>query len=142
MLSLRNNELNIIAKGIDNWAPIVIGANIEAASIDKYKNIFTPAPMHTENPNRGKKYFFGGIFSWQNGSKHKKTIPILNAPNKIGLDEALSPNLPIGYALPNKNITKIINDVCLNDNFISLKKDQAMVHLKYKTKLFSPLCSL
>ena len=29
MLSLRNNELNIIAEGIDNWAPIVIGANIE-----------------------------------------------------------------------------------------------------------------
>ncbi len=75
---------------------MVTGANIEAAFKDKYKNIFTPAPMHIENPRRGKKYFFGGTLRLLNGIKHKNTIPILKAPNKIGLVSAFKPNLPIG----------------------------------------------
>tara|TARA_B100000287_G_scaffold266968_1_gene251097 strand:+ start:310 stop:732 length:423 start_codon:yes stop_codon:yes gene_type:complete len=124
ILSPRNNELKIIAKGIDSWAPIVIGAKIEAASIDRYKNIFTPAPIHIENPKSGKKYFLGGIFKLQNGAKHRKSIPILKAPNRIGLEDAIKPNLPIGYALPNKSITKIIRIVCLKDKVISSKTDQ------------------
>ena len=90
--------------------------------------------MHIENPKRGNKYFFGGIFNLQNGAKHKKSIPILKEPNKIGLEESIKPNLPIGYALPNKNITKIIKDVCFKDNFISLKMDQVLAYLKYNTK--------
>ena len=90
--------------------------------------------MQIENPNRGNKYFLGGIFNLQNGTKHKKSIPILKAPNKIGLEESIKPNLPMGYALPNRNITKIIKDVCLKDNFISSKMDQALAYLKYNTK--------
>ena len=73
---------------------------------------------------------------------HKKTIPILNAPNKIGLRDAFKPYLPKGYALPKKNITKTINTVCLKDNFISLKKDQELAYLMYNTKLFLPLYNL
>ena len=47
---------------------------------------------------------------------HKKTMPILKAPNKSGLIDVFKPNLPRGYALPKKNITKIISAVCLGDN--------------------------
>tara|TARA_B100000579_G_scaffold193255_1_gene157964 strand:- start:56 stop:301 length:246 start_codon:yes stop_codon:yes gene_type:complete len=79
--------------------------------------------MDNENPINGRKYFFEGNLILQKGTKHKKTIPILRAPNKIGLTEAFKPNLPKGYALPKKNITKIINAVCLFDKTISLKKD-------------------
>ena len=89
---------------------------IEATSRDKYKNIFTPAPINIENPIRGRKYFFGGTFILQKGTKHKKTMPILKAPNKSGLIDVFKPNLPRGYALPKKNITKIISAVCLGDN--------------------------
>jgi len=78
----------------------------------------------------------------QKGTKHKKTIPILKAPNKIGLKDAFKPNLPSGYALPKKNITMTINAVCLKDNFISLKKDQELAYLKYNTKLFLLLYNL
>ena len=105
-------------------------------SKDKYKNIFTPAPMHIEKPRSGRKYFLLGIVILQKGIKHKKTIPILKAQNKIGLRDAFNPNLPKGYALPKKNITKTINDVCLKDNFISLKMDQGLAYLKYNTRLF------
>jgi len=90
---------------------------IEATSRDKYKNIFTPAPINIENPIRGSKYFFGGIIILQKGTKHKKTIPILKDPNKIGLIDVFKPNLPRGYALPKKNIIKIIRAVCLGDNY-------------------------
>ena len=45
----------------------------------------------------------------QNGIKNKKTQPILNEPNKSGLNDAFRPNLPRGYALPRKNITNITN---------------------------------
>ena len=38
MFSFKNKELINIANGIDSCAPIVIGANIETALIDKYKN--------------------------------------------------------------------------------------------------------
>ena len=80
----------------DSCAPIVIGANNVTALIDRYKNIFTPAPMHIENPIKGKKYFFSGIDILQNGNRHKKTKPILNAPKKIGFIDAFKPNLPRG----------------------------------------------
>ena len=90
--------------------------------------------MHIENPIRGRKYFLGGIFILQKGIRHKKTMPIRKAPNKIGLRDAFKPNLPNGYALPKKNITKIINVVCLRDNIISLKMDQEWVRQMCNTK--------
>jgi hypothetical protein len=42
--------------------------------------------------------------------------------------------LPSGYALPKKNIIKIINVVCLRDNIISLKKDQELARQMCNTK--------
>ena len=96
--------------------------------------MFTPEPIHIENPRRGIKYFLLGIFILQKGTRHKKTMPILKAPNKIGLRDAFKPNLPSGYALPKKNITKIINVVCLRDNIISLKKDQELARQMCNTK--------
>ena len=44
--------------------------------------------------------------------------------------------------LPKKNITRTIIDVCLNDNFISLKMGQVSVYLKYNTKSFLLLYNL
>ena len=96
MFSFKNKELINIANGIDSCAPIVIGANKVTALIDKYKNILTPAPIHNENPISGNRYFFSGILILQNGIKHKKTNPILNAPKKIGFIDAFKPNLPKG----------------------------------------------
>ena len=118
MLSFRNKELINIANGIDNCAPIVIGANKVTALMDRYKNIFTPAPIQRENPIKGRKYFFSGIIILQNGNKHKKTKPILNAPKKIGFIDEFKPNLPRGYALPRKNITKTIKAVCFGDKIL------------------------
>ena len=86
----------MIANGIDNCAPIVIGAKIDTAFIDRYKNILTPAPIHNENPIKGNRYFFSGIIILQNGIRHKKTKPILNAPKKNGFIDAFKPNLPRG----------------------------------------------
>ena len=91
-------------------------------SIERYKKKLTATPIDTEKPIKGRKYFFGGIFILQKGIKHKKTIPILKAPNRIGLTDAFKPNLPKGYALPKKNITKTINAVCLFDKSISSRK--------------------
>ena len=122
ILSFKKKELIIIANGIDNCAPIVIGANIEATLRDKYKNIFTPAPIHIENPIKGNKNFFSGIVILQNGIKHKKTKPILSAPNKSGFIDAFNPNLPRGYALPSKNITKMIKAVCFGDKLLPNRK--------------------
>ena len=96
ILSFKNKELINIANGIDNCAPIVIGANKVTALIDRYKNIFTPAPIQRENPIKGNIYFFLGTTILQNGNKHKKTKPILNAPKKIGFIDAFNPNLPSG----------------------------------------------
>ncbi len=90
---------------------------------ETYKKKLTATPIDIEKPINGRKYCFEGIFILQNGIKHKKTIPILKAPNKIGLTEAFKPNLPKGYALPKKNITKTIKAVCLFDKTISLRKD-------------------
>tara|TARA_Y100000389_G_scaffold25969_1_gene22434 strand:+ start:524 stop:856 length:333 start_codon:yes stop_codon:yes gene_type:complete len=109
MLSFRNKELINIENGIDNCAPIVIGANNETVSIDKYKNMFTPAPIHIENPINGKIYLFSGIIILQKGIKNINTQPILNEPNKSGFIDAFRPNLPRGYALPRKNIINITN---------------------------------
>ena len=122
MVYFKKKELKIIANGIESWAPIVIGANILETSSDTYKKKLTATPIDIEKPIKGIKYFFEGTFILQKGIKHKKTIPILNAPNKIGLTEAFKPNLPRGYALPKKNITNIIKDVCLLDKTISLRK--------------------
>ena len=74
----------------------MIGANKVTALIDKYKNIFTPPPIQRENPIKGRIYFFLGILILQNGNKHKKTNPILNAPKKIGFIDAFKPNFPKG----------------------------------------------
>ena len=41
----------------------------------------------------------------------------------LGLTDEFKPNLPKGYALPKKNITKTINAVCLFDKTISSRKD-------------------
>ena len=79
-----NIELQTMAKGIDNWAPITIGDKIVATFTDKYRNKFTPAPMHKEKPSNGSKYFLFGSSILQNGIKKIKTIAILIAPNKIG----------------------------------------------------------
>ena len=38
--------------------------------------MFTPAPIHIENPRRGRKYFLGGIFILQKGTRHKKKLPV------------------------------------------------------------------
>ena len=54
----------------------------------------------------------------QKGNKHKKTKPILKAPKKRGFIDAFKPNLPKGYALPRKNITKTIKLVCFGDNIL------------------------
>jgi len=97
---------------------MVIGANNVTALIERYKNIFTPAPIQIENPIRGNIYFFSGIVILQNGNKHKNTKTILNAPKKIGFIDAFNPNLPRGYALPSKNITKTIKPVCFGDKIL------------------------
>ena len=123
ILSFRKNELKIIANGIESWAPKVIGANILETFKDTYKKKFTATPIDIEKPIKGRMYFFDGNFISQKGIKHKNTIPILSAPNKIGLTDEFNPNLPKGYALPKKNITKTINAVCLLDKTISLRKD-------------------
>ena len=81
------------------------------ASTDKYKNKFIPTPIHNEKAIKGNRYFFLGTEILQKGNKHKNTIPILIAPNKIGGTEALIPSFAVGYALPNKNITNKINKV-------------------------------
>ena len=91
-----NIELQVIAKGIDNWAPITIGDKIVATFTDKYKNKFTPAPMHKEKPSNGRKYFLFGSSILQNGIKKIKTMAILIAPNKIGGIEALRPSFAVG----------------------------------------------
>ena len=107
---------------MDNCAPIVIGANNVTELIERYKNIFTPAPIQIENPIKGNIYFFSGMIILQNGNKHKKTKPILKAPKKIGFIEAFKPNLPNGYALPRKNITKTIKPVCFSDKIYLIEK--------------------
>ena len=49
----KKKELIIIASGIESCAPIVIGASIDDTFKDKYKNIFTPAPIQIPNPING-----------------------------------------------------------------------------------------
>ena len=126
ILSFKNNELIKIENGIDNCAPIVIGANNETELIDRYKNIFTPAPIQIENPIKGNMYFFSGIIILQKGNKHKKTKPILKAPKNRGFIDAFKPNLPKGYALPKKNITKTIKPVCFGDKFYLIEKGSSV----------------
>ena len=91
-----NIELKIIARGIDSCAPITRGDKILDALTDKYKNKFTPAPMHKEKPSNGRKYFLFGSSILQNGIKKIKTMAILMAPNKIGGIEALRPSFAVG----------------------------------------------
>ena len=66
------------------------------AFTDRYKKKFTPAPMHSENPSNGNKYFLFGNLILQNGNKKIKTIPILIAPNNTGGIEALRPSFAVG----------------------------------------------
>ena len=83
-----NIELQTIAKGIDNWAPITIGDRIVAT--------FTDTPIENEKAIRGNRYFFLGILNLQKGNKQINTIPILMAPNKIGGIDALIPSFAVG----------------------------------------------
>ena len=64
--------------------------------IDKYKNKFTPIPIHNEKPIKGKKYFLLRASILQNGIKKIKTMVILIAPNNIGGIEALRPSFAVG----------------------------------------------
>ena len=91
-----NRELKIIAIGIDNWAPITIGAKIFDALIDKYKKRFTPAPIEIANPNNGNKYFLLGSFNLIKGKRHINTIAILIEPNKIGGIDSFKPSFAVG----------------------------------------------
>ena len=91
-----NIELQTIAKGIDNWAPITIGDRIFDAFIHRYKKRFTPTPIDKEKPIKEKKYFFFGTSILQKGIKKIKTIIILIAPNNIGGIEAFKPSFPVG----------------------------------------------
>tara|TARA_B100001769_G_C21664260_1_gene368944 strand:+ start:92 stop:394 length:303 start_codon:yes stop_codon:yes gene_type:complete len=99
--------------GIDSCAPITSGDIMFEILNDKYKNKFTPTPIDNENAIKGKKYFLFGITILQKGIRQINTIPIRKAPNKIGGTDALIPSFPVGYALPRKNITSKIKDVCL-----------------------------
>ncbi len=89
------------------------------ALIDKYKNKFTPIPIHNEKPIKGKKYFLLRASILQNGIKKIKTIAILIEPNKIGGTDALRASFAVGYALPSKNITIKIKNVCLMVNYLT-----------------------
>ena len=91
-----NIELNIIASGIESWAPITSGEIILDAFTDKYKKRFTPTPIENENAIRGNKYFFLGISILQKGNRQTNTMPILIAPNKTGGMDALIPNFAVG----------------------------------------------
>ena len=71
-------------------------------------------------------YFFSGIIILQKGNKHKKTKPILKAPKNRGFIDAFKPNLPKGYALPRKNITKTIKPVCFGDKFYLIEKGSSV----------------
>ena len=62
----------------------------------------------------------------QKGNKHKKTKPILKAPKNRGFIDAFKPNLPKGYALPKKNITKTIKPVCFGDKFYLIEKGSSV----------------
>ena len=97
---------------MESWAPIVIGASILDAFIDKYKNIFTATPKHNENPIKGTIYFLSILWILKNGIKQIKTTAILNEPKRIGGIVSFNPSLPVGYALPNKNTTNKISKVC------------------------------
>ena len=75
---------------------MVIGARMLEAFIDKYKNIFTATPKHTENPIKGIMYFFSTVWNLKNGIKQINTTDILKAPNSIGGIVSFSPSLPVG----------------------------------------------
>ncbi len=62
----------------------------------RYKNKFTPAPIHKEKPSNGSKYFLFENSILQNGINKIKTIAILIAPNNIGRMEALRPSFAFG----------------------------------------------
>ena len=71
-------------------------------------------------------YFIHKISGKRGGHKHKKTKPILKAPKKRGFIDAFKPNLPKGYALPRKNITKTIKPVCFGDKFYLIEKGSSV----------------
>ena len=91
-----NIELNIIASGIESWAPITSGEIILDAFTDKYKKRFTPTPIENEKAIRGNRYFLLGMLILQKGTKQINTIPILIAPKKIGGIDALIPIFAVG----------------------------------------------
>ncbi len=109
-------------KGIESWAPIVIGARMLEAFMDKYKNILTITPKQIENPIKGIIYFLSIIWNLKNGIKHKNTINILKPPKRIGGIVSFNPNLPVGYALPSRNTTNKISNVCFVDNYYLIEK--------------------
>ena len=109
-------------KGIESWAPIVIGARMVEAFMDKYKNILTITPKQIENPIKGTIYFLSIIWNLKNGIKHKNTINILKPPKRIGGIVSFNPNLPVGYALPSRKTTNKISNVCFVDNYYLIEK--------------------
>ena len=54
--------------------------------------------------------------------KHKNTINILKPPKRIGGIVSFNPNLPVGYALPSRNTTNKISNVCFVDNYYLIEK--------------------
>ena len=109
-------------KGIESWAPIVIGARMLEAFMDKYKNILTITQKQIENPIKGIIYLLSILWILINGIKQIKAIAILNEPKRIGGIVSFNPSLPVGYALPNKNTTNKISKVCFTDKNYLIEK--------------------
>ena len=104
--------------GIEKSKVIWISNGVEMdyySSIKKYQggstNNLTLMYIGGHAPHLGLDVIIDAASILQKGNKHKNTIPILFAPNKIGGTEALIPSFAVGYALPNKNITNKINKV-------------------------------
>ena len=97
--------------------------------------------MDIEKATREGKYFLSGILNLQKGIKIINTKPILSDAIRIGGTELFNANLVTGKALPCAAIINSKINKCFK-GIISLRKDQEMVHRKYKTKLFLLLYNL
>ena len=82
-------------KGIDSWAPIIIGATIVNLSSAKYIETYVPKPIVSEKKTKGLIISFLGSLNLKKGKNTKKISPTLNAENKIG-GIFSTPSLPTG----------------------------------------------
>ena len=82
-------------KGIDNWAPIIIGATIVSLSSAKYIETYVPTPIVSEKKTKGLIISFLGSLNLKKGKKTKKISPTLNAENKSG-GILSTPSFPTG----------------------------------------------